>query len=62
MTNSELLNVVVTKMAEKKGYAYTTGYLQSLLMSAMFNVSKKEQEAYRSDMKYTLDGLEKETV
>lgn len=62
MTNSELLNALVTKMAEKKGYAYTTGYLQSLLMSAMFNTSKKEQEAYRADMKYTLDRLEKETV
>lgn len=62
MTNSELLNVVVTKMAEKKGYAYTTGYLQSLLMAAMFNSTKKEQEAYNSDLKYTLNNLEKETV
>lgn len=62
MTNSELLNAVITEMANKKGYAYTTGYLQSMLMSALFNVSKKEQEANRSDLQYTLQRLQKETL
>ena len=35
MTNSELLNALVTKMAEDKGYAYTSGYLQSFLMQVI---------------------------
>ena len=37
MTNSELLNTLVTKMVEQKGYPYTTGYLQSFLMQVIGN-------------------------
>lgn len=64
MTTSELLNALVTEMAVKKGYAYTTGYLQSMLMQTLSNstMSKREQEANRSDLQYTLDRLLAETA
>jgi hypothetical protein len=64
MTTSELLNALVTEMAAKKGYAYTTGYLQSMLMQTLSNstMSKREQEANRSDLQYTLDRLLAETA
>lgn len=57
MSNSELLNLVVTKMAEQKGYAYTTGYLQSLVMDTLSTSTKSNQEMYRSDLQHTLNKL-----
>ena len=58
MTNSELLNALVTKMTEQKGYAYTTGYLQSFLMQVIAGTSKKEQSAIHSDMVWHLNSLD----
>ena len=59
MTNSELLNTLVTEMCARKGYPYTVGYLQSTLMQVLSNTTstKREQEANRSDLQYTLDRL-----
>ena len=64
MTNSELLNTLVTTMVEKKGYAYTTGYLQSTLMQVLScsTMTKREQEANRSDLQYTLNKLMAESA
>lgn len=64
MTTSELLNALVTEMAAKKGYAYTTGYLQSQLMQALSysTMSKREQDANKADLQYTLDKLRAESV
>lgn len=58
MTNSELLNELVTKMAEQKGYAYTTGYLQSLTMQLISQLSKKEQSITHSDLLWHLKTLD----
>lgn len=63
MNTSELLNAIVTQMVEKKGYAYTTGYLQSMLTQALNSdtLPKRERDANRSDLQYTLDRLSKDT-
>ena len=58
MTNSELLNTLVTKMAEQKGYAYTAGYLQSFLMQVIGNNTKKEQSVIHSDLVWALQSLD----
>ena len=58
MTNSELLNTLVTKMVEQKGYAYTTGYLQSFLMQVIADTPKKAQSAIHSDMVWHLNSLD----
>jgi uncharacterized protein YjcR len=58
MTNSELLNALVTKMAEQKGYAYTTGYLQSFLMQVISETSKKTQSTIHSDLVWHLNQLD----
>ena len=59
MTNTELLSTLVNTMVEKKGYAYTTGYLQSTILTMLSHstMSKREQEANRSDLQYALDRL-----
>ena len=58
MTNSEVLNALVSQMAEKKGYAYTTGYLQSFLMQVIGNTTKKEQSVIHSDLVWALQALD----
>lgn len=58
MTNSELLNALVTKMAEQKGYAYTTGYLQSFLMQVIADTPKKTQSTIHSDLVWHLNNLQ----
>ena len=58
MTNSELLNTLVTKMVEQKGYPYTTGYLQSFLMQVIGNNTKKEQSVIHSDLVWALQALD----
>jgi hypothetical protein len=63
MTTSELLNTVVAEMATKKGYAYTTGYLQSMLMELSYGLrSKALQDTFREDLQVMLRKLEKESV
>ena len=61
MSNSELLNSLITKMVEQKGYAYTTGYLQSYLMQVISTTSKKEQSIIHSDLLWHLNSLDKNT-
>ena len=58
MTNSELLNALVTKMTEQKGYAYTTGYLQSYMMQLIASSTKKEQSIIHSDLLWHLNSLD----
>lgn len=60
MTNSELLNALVTKMAEDKGYAYTSGYLQSFLMQVIAQLPKKAQSVVHSDLVWHLNHLQGE--
>jgi hypothetical protein len=64
MTTTELLNKLVTTMVEKKGYAYTTGYLQSTILTMMSHstASQVEQDANRSDLQYALDRLVAESA
>ena len=57
MTNSELLNTLVTKMAEQKGYAYTAGYLQSTIMTIASGMTRKQALEFNSDLQYTLNKL-----
>lgn len=59
MTTAELINTLVTEMVEKKGYAYTTGYLQSHLVQVLSNstMTKREQEANKSDLQWALNSL-----
>lgn len=58
MTTSTALNDLVTLMVEKKGYAYTTGYLQSFLMQAIASNTKKNQAMILSDIQYHLKNLQ----
>ena len=58
MTNSELLNALVTQMVEKKGYAYTTGYIQSFLMQVISMNTKKNQSVVHSDLLHALNHLQ----
>lgn len=58
MTNSELLNALVTKMAEEKGYAYTSGYLQSFLMQVIAQLPKKQQSVVHSDLLWHLNSIQ----
>lgn len=58
MTNSEALNNLVTEMAKQKGYAYTTGYLQSVLMDIISATTKKQQVSINADLLRTLRMLQ----
>ena len=61
MTTSQLLNTLVTEMASKKGYAYTAGYLQSLVMELSYGLrSKALQDTFRSDIEAMIRKIEKE--
>jgi hypothetical protein len=50
MTTSEKLNFLVTEMASKKGYAYTTGFLQSLLQSTSYGLTNKNRSLLEGDI------------
>jgi len=61
-TTSELLNTLVTEMAAVKGYAYTTGYLQSLAVGLSYGLSKKSTEIFRKDMEAMIRKIQEEQV
>ena len=61
MSTSQLLNQLVTEMASKKGYAYTAGYLQSMVMELSYGLrSKALQETFRSDIEAMIRKIERE--
>ena len=63
MTMSTKLNDLVSLMAKEKGYAYTTGFLQSMIMEMSYGLrSKKLHEQVESDIDYQIRQLHKETV
>ena len=53
------LNNLVNLMSQKEGWAYTTGYLQSMLMSASYGLSKRSQQLLENDIKNQLQKLQK---
>lgn len=53
------LNTLVNLMSQKEGWAYTTGYLQSMLMSASYGLSKRSQQLLENDIKNQLQKLQK---
>ena len=59
-TTTELLNALVTEMSTKKGYAYTAGYLQSMIVGLSYGLSKKSTEIFRKDMESFIRRLENE--
>jgi hypothetical protein len=60
MSMSVKLNELVTLMAKEKGYAYTAGYLQSLVMELSYGLrSKSLQDRVVSDLEYQISLLEK---
>ena len=59
-TTRDLLDTLVTEMASKKGYAYTTGYLQSLIMGLSYGLSKKSTEVFRRDMESLIRKIQEE--
>ena len=62
MSTSTLLNEVVTEMAKQKGYAYTAGYLQSMLMELSYGLrSKKLVEQFEADLQRCMQDLAKNT-
>lgn len=57
-STSVLLNNLVSEMATQKGYAYTTGYLQSMLMEVSYGLrSKSLQETLRKDIESKIKSL-----
>jgi hypothetical protein len=48
-------------MAKEKGYAYTAGFLQSMVMELSYGLrSKKLQDQVESDIEYQIRQLQKE--
>ena len=63
MSMSTKLNDLVSLMSKEKGYAYTAGYLQSMVMEMSYGLrSKKLHEQVESDIERQLRQLQKETV
>lgn len=61
MSTSEKLNFLVTEMASKKGYAYTAGFLQSLLAATSYGLSNKSRAILEGDIDAQLRILSKDT-
>lgn len=63
MSMSVKLNELVTLMAKEKGYAYTSGFLQSMVMELSYGLrSKALQQQVESDIDYQIRQLQKEIV
>ena len=63
MSMSVKLNDLVSLMSKEKGYAYTAGYLQSMVMELSYGLrSKKLQEQVELDIDRQLKQLQQETV
>ena len=61
MSMSVKLNELVTLMAKEKGYAYTAGFLQSMVMELSYGLrSKALQQQVESDIDYQIRQLQKE--
>jgi len=60
-SNSELLNDMVSLMCKERGYAHSTGYLQSLVMGLSYGLSKKSNEIFRNDLIAMINKLKAES-
>lgn len=54
MTNSELITELVKEVVEKRGYAFATGYLESMLKQVVDGCNKRHQSEIHSDLVWHL--------